>query len=166
LTGGSLTSKNGHRFHVTNTNAVITLFGVALINEDASGVLLSVCSDGWSGGGNTATLMAAGQELFGAVLVGSDSDLTLELTDGSAFTGSIGGSITNASGTTVSTEIGTVAVMLSRNSIWSLTADSSISFFDGDAPCVITNAHALYANGIALTGTKKRPVPVDLFHNR
>ena len=28
MTGGSLTNKNGHVFHVTNTNAVITLEGV------------------------------------------------------------------------------------------------------------------------------------------
>ncbi|MBQ1505384.1 MAG: hypothetical protein IIZ48_01295, partial [Erysipelotrichales bacterium] len=32
MTGGSLTSKNGHVFHVTNTNAVITLEGVTITN--------------------------------------------------------------------------------------------------------------------------------------
>ncbi|MBQ3871717.1 MAG: hypothetical protein II780_03335, partial [Clostridia bacterium] len=35
MTGGSLTSKNGHVFHVTNTSAVITLKGVSIINEDS-----------------------------------------------------------------------------------------------------------------------------------
>ena len=35
MTGGSLTSKSGHVFHVTNTNAVITLENVTIVNEDA-----------------------------------------------------------------------------------------------------------------------------------
>ena len=59
MTGGSLTSKNGHVFHVTNTNAVITLEGVTITNEDADNILLSVCDDGWSGGSNEATLNAS-----------------------------------------------------------------------------------------------------------
>ena len=33
MTGGSLTSKSGHVFHVTNTHAVITLNGVEITNE-------------------------------------------------------------------------------------------------------------------------------------
>ena len=43
MTGGSLTNLNGHMFHVTNTNAVITLEDVELINKDSEGILLSVC---------------------------------------------------------------------------------------------------------------------------
>ena len=104
MTGGSLTSKNGHVFHVTNTNAVITLNGVKIVNEDTDDILLSVCADGWSGGSNTAVLKGIAQELEGSILVGSDSSLTLELTEGSTFTGLIGGSIVNANGETVSTE--------------------------------------------------------------
>ena len=45
MNGGSLTSKQGHLFHVTNTNAIITLNGVTPKNEDAANVLLSVCAD-------------------------------------------------------------------------------------------------------------------------
>ena len=47
MTGGSLTSKSGHVFHVTNTNAVITLENVEISNEDSDNILLSVCDDGW-----------------------------------------------------------------------------------------------------------------------
>ena len=79
MTGGSLTSKNGHVFHVTNTSAIITLNGVTITNEDSANVLLSVCDDGWSGGSNTATLNASNQTLDGAILVGSNSKLTLNL---------------------------------------------------------------------------------------
>ena len=154
MTGGTLTSKSGHVFHVTNTSAVITLSGVKIVNEDAANVLLSVCDDGWSGAGNTATLKAIGQTLSGTILVGDNATLTLELTEGSDFTGAISGSITNAAGETVSTEVGTVNVTLDGASTWTLTADTYISSFTGDASSVISNGYTLYVDGVALRGTK------------
>ncbi|MCR5136301.1 MAG: hypothetical protein K6C12_04260 [Oscillospiraceae bacterium] len=154
MTGGSLKSLNGHVFHVTNTSAVITLEGVEIVNEDEENILLSVCADGWSGGSNIATLKAIAQQLVGAIKVGSDSSLTLELTNGSAFEGSIDGSIVNAKGETVSTEVGTVSVTLDATSTWTLTGDSYVTEFNGDAANVISNGYTLYVNGVALTGTK------------
>ena len=62
--------------------------------------------------------------------------------------------ITNASGETVSTEAGTVSVSLDASSTWTLTADSYITEFTGDASCIISNGYTLYVNGTALTGTK------------
>ena len=153
MTGGSLTSKSGHVFHVTNTNAVITLEGVEIVNEDVDNILLSVCADGWSGGSNIAELKAVAQKLVGAVKVGSDSSLTLELTDGSSFEGSIDGSIVNAKGETVSAEVGAVSVTLDSTSTWTLTGDSYITEFNGSAENVISNGYTLYVNGAALTGT-------------
>jgi len=154
MTDGSLTSKSGHVFHVTNTNAVITLRNVRIVNEDGDGILLSVCADGWSGGSNTATLNAAAQVLTGAIKVGSDSELTLSLTEESSFAGSIDGSIVNASGASVSTGVGTVSVTLDSTSTWTLTGDSYVTAFNGDASCVISNGYTLYVNGVALTGVK------------
>ena len=154
MTGGSLTSKNGHVFHVTNTNAVITLEGVEIVNEDADNILLSVCADGWSGGSNIATLKTIAQKLVGAIKVGSDSSLTLELTDGTTFEGCIDGAITNAKGETVSTEVGTVSVTLDSTSTWTLTGDSYVTEFNGDAANIISTGYTLYVNGVALTGTK------------
>ena len=153
MTGGSLTSKNGHVFHVTNTNAVITLENVTITNEDSDSILLSVCADGWSGGSNTAALNAVNQALKGAVKVGSDSTLTLNLTEGSSFEDSIDGSITNASGKTVSTDVGTVSVTLDGSSTWTLTGDSWITEFNGDAANIISNGYTVYVNGAALSGT-------------
>ncbi len=153
MTGGSLTSKSGHMFHVTNANAVITLSGVSLANE-GSNVLISVCDDGWSGAGNTAALNADGQALSGMLLVGSDSALTLNLTNGSVFEGTVSGEITNAKGSVVSTEAGTVHVTLDETSTWTLTADTCITSFEGDAANVNSNGYTLYVNGTALTGTK------------
>ena len=150
MTGGSLTSRNGHVFHVTNTNAVINLSDVEIRNEDASGVLLSVCDDGWNGAGNIATLNADGQELSGTILVGSNSVLTLNLTNGSSLTGSVSGEIVNAKGDTVSTEVGTVNVSLDSTSTWSLTGDTFISSFSGDTASISFNGYTLYVNGTAV----------------
>ena len=147
MTGGSLVSRSGHVFHVTNTNAVIELEGVTITNEDAANVLLSVCRDGWSGAGNVATLKAKAQTLSGMILVGSDSTLTLELTNGSAFTGAIAGTITDAKGETVSTKVGTVHVTLDASSTWTLTADTYITSFTGDPSRIVTNGFSLYVNG-------------------
>ena len=153
MTGGSLTSLSGHMFHVTNTHAVITLSGVTLINE-GSNILLSVCDDGWSGASNIAELVADAQELNGIILVGDNSTLTLTLSNGSTFEGTFSGEIENAKGTAVSTEIGTVHVVLDSTSTWTLTADTCITSFEGDASNVIGNGYTLYVNGTALEGTK------------
>ena len=150
MNGGTLTSKNGHVFHVTNTNAVINLNGVKITNKDSDNILLSVCADGWTGDTNKATLNASNQALEGTILVGSDSELTLNLTDGSSFKGTIDGNITNAKGDTVSTEVGTVSVSIDKNSTWTLTADTYITSFDGDLSSVYTNGYTLYVNGVAM----------------
>ena len=153
MTGGSLTSKSGHMFHVTNTHAVINLSGVKLVNE-GSDILLSVCDDGWNGASNIAELNADGQEMEGAILVGDNSTLTLTMTNGSTFTGYISGEIENANGETVSTEVGTVNVSLDETSTWTLTADTYITSFEGNAANVTGNGFTLYVNGTALEGIK------------
>ena len=150
MTGGTLTSKSGHVFHVTNTTAVINLNNVKIVNTDSDNILLSVCADGWNGDTNTATVNASNQTLEGTILVGSDSKLTLNLTDGSSFTGSIGGNITNAKGTTVSTEVGNVSVTIDNSSTWTLTADTYITSFEGDVSNINTNGYTLYVNGTVL----------------
>ena len=153
MIGGSLTSKNGHMFHVTNTNADIELNGVKLTNEDAANVLISVCDDGWNGGNNKATFNAKAQDLVGAVLVSNNSTLALNLTEGTTFEGYVNGNIVNATNQTISTEVGTVTVTLDNNSTWTLTADSYVTEFNGTAANVIANGHTLYVKGTALTGT-------------
>ena len=149
MIGGSLTSLSGHMFHVTNTHAVITLTGVELVNDD-SDILLSVCDDGWSGADNIAELNAVGQTLTGTILVGDNSTLTLNLTEGSTFEGTFSGAIENAKGETVSTEVGTVSVTMDETSTWTLTADTYITEFNGDLSRVNTNGFTLYVNGEAV----------------
>ncbi len=149
MTGGSLTSLSGHMFHVTNTHALITLSGVSLVNS-GSDVLLSVCDDGWSGADNICEFIADAQALSGSILVGDDSTLTLTLQNGSSFEGSISGEITNAKGNVVSTQTGSVNVILDSSSTWTLTADTYITSFTGDIANVDTNGYTLYVNGEAL----------------
>ena len=150
MNGGSLTNKQGHLFHVTNTNAIISLNNVKLTNEDGANVLLSVCADGWRGAGNKAALNASHQQLEGTILVGSDSELTLTLTDGSTFIGNIDGNITNAAGNNVSTEVGTVNVTLGDDCTWVLTADTYVTSFKGEKSQINTNGHKLIVNGVEL----------------
>ena len=144
---GSLTNKKGHLFHVTNTNAIITLNNVNLVNEDPAKVLLSVCADGWQGAGNKATVNANRQRLERTILVGNDSELTLTLADGSTFNGCINGNITNAEGNSVSKETGTVNVTLGDDCTWTLTADTYITSLKGDASCIKANGHRLFVGG-------------------
>ena len=146
MNGGSLTSKNGHIFHVTNTNAIINLNGVTLKNEDSANILLSVCADGWKGASNIATLNANNQKLEGTLLVGSDSTLTLNLTNNSSFIGSVSGEITNAKGKTVSSAVGKVTVKLD-SSTWTLTSNTYITVLDGDLSQINTNGYKLYVGG-------------------
>ena len=153
MSGGTLTSLSGHMFHVTNTHAVITLSGVNLVNE-GSGVLLSVCDDGWSGASNAADLYADSQALAGTILVGDNSSVSLTLTNGSSFEGTFSGEITNAGGSQVSSEIGEVSVTLDDTSTWSLTADTFISGFSGNPGNVSGNGFTLCVNGAALEGIR------------
>ena len=82
--------------------------------------------------------------------MGSDSTLNLNITDGSTFTGSIGGNIKNAEGSSVSSEVGNVSVTLDSSSLWTLTSDTYIKSFSGSKKNVQLNGHKLYVNGKAL----------------
>ncbi|MBR1804836.1 MAG: hypothetical protein IJ774_00460, partial [Selenomonadaceae bacterium] len=151
MTGGTINNYSGHAFHVTNTNAVINLSGVTINNS--SGILLSVCDDGWSGASNVATINASNQTLSGDILVGSDSGLTLNLTNGSAFVGNIGGTIYDASGNLISSTVGAVNLVLDATSYLSLTGDTYLTGFTGDASHIITTGHNLYVNNQLYGGT-------------
>ena len=150
MTGGTLNSKSGHVFHVTNTSAEINLKGVTINNTDSDGVLLSVANDGWSGAANKATLNATAQKLEGRIIVSntassassSESTLNLNVDKDSVFAGTI--SDENNSGSA----LGTVNVTL--NGGWKLTADAYVSSISGTGT-IDYNGHTLYVNGTAYT---------------
>ena len=152
MNGGKLINQSGHVFHVTNTSAIISLSGVTIENN-SDDVLLSVSDDGWSGASNVATLNASGQNLTGKILVGSDSSLTINLSNGATSSVSFSGDITNSSGNTVSSSLGTVNLNLDDTSKIYLSGDTYITSFSGTAANVITNGYNFYVNGNILDGT-------------
>lgn len=142
MTGGKLISESGAMFYCTNTSSVINLKGAKLLLSD-DGSLLIVSAGRWGkdgkNGGN-CTLNAEDQTLEGSIVVDNISALTLNMTN-SSYTGAI-------------TNDGVVNVTLDANSTWTLTGDSYVTEFNGDASNVISNGYALYVNGVQLTGTK------------
>ena len=146
MNGGSLINKNGDIFFVNNTACEISLSGVEISNEDADGLFLRAQAAGWGregSNGGKINFTAAGQIIDGDILVDEVSVLNLYLTEGSSFTGAI-----NADG-----QAGSVYVELDENSTWTLTGDSYVTEFTGNASNVISNGYTLYVNGTALTGT-------------
>ena len=140
-TGGSITSYSGAMFYCTNTASVIDLKDTHLVLSD-DGTLLIISTGRWGKddqNGGDCTFNATDQILEGTVLVDSISSLRLNLVN-SSFTGSVESE-------------GEVSVTLDENSTWTLTADSYITSFEGDAANVISNGYTLYVNGVALTGT-------------
>ena len=152
MNGGTLINNSGHVFHVTNTSAIINLNGVNIQNN-SDNILLSVSDDGWSGASNVATLNASGQTLTGKILVGSDSTLTINLSNGATSSAIISGDITNSSGDTISTSLGTVNLTLDDTSKFYLSGDTYVTSFSGDAANVITRGYNFYVNGNILDGT-------------
>lgn len=145
-TGGSITSKCGDLFYVTNTTSTITLEQVSLTlaNDNLLTVAGNSSSRGWGTAGSNGgicTFEAKDQRLMGAITVDEISSLDISLANGSAFEGSM-----NAKG-----QAGTINVILDEASTWTLTADSYISSFTGNAANIVLNGHTVYVNGAALT---------------
>ncbi len=150
MTGGTLTAKSGDMFYITNTTTDITLEAVTL--KLADGDLLKAAADAWGSSGSNGghvTLTAIDQELAGEIEIDSISELSLNLTDGSAFTGAI-------------TSKGTTGVAISGGSTWTLTADSSISSLNAAAGTIDLNGHTLTVNGSTYDASKSYTDDTDL----
>ncbi len=131
VTGGSLTGQRGDLIYVTNTQAEVTLSGVALQNLDPEGVLLRAvgnsASHGWGQAGENGaqvTLTADGQTLEGDMVVDAISSLDLRLTGGSTWTGRVR-AVENAQGG--QSDQSAVAVTVEEGSVWTLTGDCQVT---------------------------------------
>ena len=144
MTGGSMTSRTGTMFHVTNTTTEINLTGVSFSYAEDSDDFMTLTQDAWgksgSNGGN-ATVNMKSQEAKGNITVDSASSLKLNLDSTSSYTGAI-----NSSGTA-----GSVNVALETGSVWTLTGDSYITSFSGDTSSINLNGYHLYINGVEYT---------------
>lgn len=146
MTGGSLTSKNGDMFYVTNTDSDINLTGVALTLAEGTKLLTVAGNDGSRGWGKAGSnggiciFNASGQALTGDISVDTISKLTMSLNSFSTYIGAV-----NSDGT----KAAALSVTLDSNSTWTLTADSYVTEFNGSLSNVATNGHTLYINGVA-----------------
>ena len=136
MQGGTMTSKVGAMFYVTNTTTEINLADVEFV--PASGAeFLTVAAGPWgssgSNGGNV-TLNAATQSIDGKISVDSISTLNLILSESSVFNGSIAAK-------------GDAYVELKEGSKWSLTGDSSVKSLTCDEDSIILNGYTLTVNG-------------------
>lgn len=147
MTGGSLTSNNGDMFYITNTNCVLSLTDVELINNDSDAYLLYVAgndaSHGWGTAGENGAQVeftASSQTLEGDILVDSISTLDMTLTDSSTFTGTINIAENADGGTAVDDN---VIVTIEEGCTWTLTGDCTISS--------LTNNGTIHFNGYTIT---------------
>ncbi len=147
MKGGSLTSKNGDMFYITNTACTMELNGVSLSNEDTDANLMTIAgndaSHGWGTAGSNGaqvTCTAKNQTLSGNITVDSISTLNLTLSDSSDFTGTIR-IVDNADGGTAVDNNAVVTV--EEGSTWKLTGDCTLTS--------LTNNGTINFNGHTIT---------------
>lgn len=147
MKGGSLTSKNGDMFYITNTACTMELNGVTLSNEDTDANLMTIAgndaSHGWGTAGSNGaqvTCTAKNQTLNGSITVDTISTLNLTLSDGSNFTGTIN-IVDNADGGTAVDNNAVVTV--DEGSTWTLTGDCTLTS--------LTNHGTINFNGHTIT---------------
>ncbi len=136
MSGGSLTSKTGCLFYVTNTTAKINLTNVDL-SKPSNARLMTIAAGPWGksgSNGGTVTLNAKKQTLKGNIYVDSKSSLKLNLKSGSTFRGRIKGS-------------GTAKVVIEDGSKWVLTGNCSIKSLSCSKSCIDLNGYTLTVNG-------------------
>lgn len=147
MTGGTLVSKKGDMFYVTNTDSVIRLSGVDMTLADGTYLLVVAGNNskrGWGTAGSNGgicELDLSGQAASGDIAVDSISKLNMSITDSSSYTGAI-----NTDGTTAAS----LSVTLDATSTWTLSGDSYITEFNGSLGNVMANGYTLYVNGTAV----------------
>ena len=138
MTGGSYdwTSTTGPAFYVTNTNATITLSGVAVTNS-AEELLNASAGDWGTAGSNGGTVLftADNEALNGSLVADGISSITAVLRNG----------------TTLSGAIDSAALSLDATSTWTVTGDSTLSTLSdtaGISGSMVTN---IVGNGHTVT---------------
>ena len=141
----TITTNKGDSFYVTNTTAEINLENNTIINNDSTGNFLRIQADSWGNSGSnggTVTLNLTNQTTTGNIVVDSISKLTMNLTNGSSFSGAIN-----------SENAGEVELTLDSSSSITLTGDTyiaSLTNADATNSNIHTNGYKLYVNGVAL----------------
>ena len=138
----TVTTNKGDSFYVTNTTAEINLENNTIVNNDGTGNFLRIQKDSWGNSGSnggTVTLNMTNQKATGNIVVDSISKLTMNLTNGSSFSGAIN-----------SDNTGEVELILDSSSSITLTGDTyvkSLTNADTTNSNIHTNGYKLYVNG-------------------
>ena len=147
MTGGTLTAKNGDMFYITNTHCVMTLSGVKIVNEDSDAYLMCItgnsASHGWGTAGSNGAQVeftADAQTLEGDIVVDTISTLSMTMTNGSSFTGTINIIDNEEGGTAVSDN---AVVTIESGCTWTLTGNCTLTS--------LTNNGTINFNGYTIT---------------
>ena len=138
----TITTNKGDSFYVTNTTAEINLENNTVTNNDDTGNFLRIQKDSWGNSGSnggTVTLNMTNQKATGDIVVDSISKLTMNLANGSSFSGAIN-----------SDNTGEVELTLDSSSSITLTGDTyikSLTNTDTTNSNIYTNGYKLYVNG-------------------
>ena len=131
MTGGSLVGNSGDMFYITNTDCLLTLSGVSIVNNDTDGALLRVvgnsASRGWGTAGSNGAQVeftADGQILEGDIVVDTISNLTMTMKNGSTFTGTIN-IVDNAEGGAAVSD--NAVVTIESGCTWNLTGNCTLT---------------------------------------
>ena len=142
----TITTNNGDSFYVSNTSAVINLTNNKIINNDSNGYFLRAQADSWGkegSNGGKVTLNLTNQKVVGNIGIDSISTLTMNLTNGSTFKGTINNS-----------NEGEVSITLDKTSSITLTGDTyikSLTNADSTNSNINLNGYKLYINGVEFT---------------
>ena len=142
----SIVTNKGDSFYVTNTTATINLENNTIINNDPDGNFIRTQKDSWGkegSNGGDVTLNLTNQEVVGNIVVDSISKLTMKLSNGSTYEGTIN-----------SSNEGEISITLDKSSSITLTGDSyikSLSNEDTTNSNINLNGYKLYVNGVELT---------------
>lgn len=141
----TITTNKGDSFYVTNTTATINLENNKIINNDSTGNFLRIQKDSWGNSGSnggSVTLNLTSQEVNGNIVVDSISKLTMKLSNGSSFKGSINKS-----------NEGEISLILDNTSTIELLEDTyvkSLTNSDTTNNNINLNGYKLYVNGVEL----------------
>lgn len=170
IVGGSLTSKNGGLIYTTNTEANILLSDVDITYSDDSKFFLMCTGNtnerGWGtagANGSDCTFTADDQDMEGAVIWDSISDLDFYMTNGSTLTGYFADDETYAG----NGGDGYCSVYISDDSTWTVTGDSEISNLYNEGTIVDVDGKTISIVGtdgtIYVEGTSSYTITVEKY---
>lgn len=170
IVGGSLTSKNGGLIYTTNTEANILLSDVDITYSDDSEFFLMCTGNtnerGWGtagANGSDCTFTADDQDMEGAVIWDSISDLDFYMTNGSTLTGYFVDDETYAG----NGGDGYCSVYISDDSTWTVTGDSEITNLYNEGTIVDADGKTVSIVGtdgtVYVEGTSSYTVTVEKY---